>query len=281
METVNCYNCASEDSSFYASENGYTLVRCAKCKLLYVNNPPKNEDIQEAHKLGKHRGVDTIDVTGSFKNRKVAAYVRILAAFFADGTLEKPKTWLDIGCGHGEFLLALQRFSKGKVVARGLEPNVQKQKSAQRRGLDVSYFDLDKHTAEYDIISALNVYSHLPNPPTIISGWKTHLKTGGELFLETGDTAQLSSEDHYRPFYLPDHLSFASEEIVRGILERVGFEVLAVRKYPFIEVDFFSIAKEMAKVFWPNKASALKFMMNRKAGNTDMYIRARDRRSLL
>ena len=35
-----------------------------------------------------------------------------------------------------------------------------------------------------------------------------------------------------RPFYLPDHLSFASESIIIRILERLGFEILSVKKYP-------------------------------------------------
>jgi len=245
---------------------------------LFVNHRPIDEEIGQAHKLGVHRGMEVLEVTGTFNHIKISDYLEILEDIFENGLALDKKTWLDVGCGHGEFLVALKKFSKGRVIPKGVEPNIHKQKSAQKRGVDVSFFDLDKHTGKYDVISFLNVYSHLPNPPSSILSWKRLLKPGGELLLETGDTANFDSKDHYRPFYLPDHLSFASESIVINILERTGFEVISIKKYPYIKhkPNLISLAKEIVKVFWPNKKSLLKYIMKYEMyAHTDMYIRAK------
>ena len=104
---------------------------------------------------------------------------------------------------------------------------------------------------------------------------KKLLNPGGELILQTGDTANLSAETHYRPFYLPDHLSFASESIVIGILERLNFEILSIKKYPFIRFNLSSIAKELVKAFLPQYKSRIVYYF--KNSQTDMFIRARSK----
>lgn len=276
MINVSCYNCTSQSSTVYATENGYTLVKCTQCGLLYLNPRPSDDEITSAHKVGKHRGAETLDVTGYFDHGKVAFYKKVLADFSYNEFQNAPKTWLDIGCGHGEFLLALQQYSQGKISAKGLEPNVNKQKTALARGLDVSDFDMQSHTNQYDVLSILNVYSHLPDPVQSLTEWRRNLKPGGELWIETGNTAHLTSAQHYRPFYLPDHLSFASEEIVVSILNRTGFEVIDIKKYPFVRRNLVVVFKEMVKLLIPGKKSRLKYLLNFKLyTQTNMLIRAR------
>jgi tRNA G46 methylase TrmB len=84
-------------------------------------------------------------MTGTFDNAKVSSYFGVLGDLYGNELGNRERTWLDIGCGHGEFLVALQQFSNRQVTARGLEPNRDKQKSAINRGLEVSYFDLHNH----------------------------------------------------------------------------------------------------------------------------------------
>lgn len=273
MIDVDCYNCGLRDHVFYACENGYNLVKCLGCGLLYVSPRPAPEEITKANKYGIHRGQKTINVTKTFSRFKIDKNIRVLKDFYGSELSVNEKQWLDIGCGYGEFIIALRAVSKNRIKSKGLEPNIIKQKQAQKLGLDVSFFDLDHHNTRYDFISLLNVYSHLPNPVEELSNWKHLLKPRGELILETGDTAELESKDHYRPFNLPDHLSFASEKIVVNILENIGFSVLDIKKYPPLYMNPSVITKEVIKIFWPSKQSHLKYILNRCP--TDMYIRAK------
>ncbi len=275
MKISKCYNCLSEQNSFYAEENGFSLVKCSECGLLFVENPPSDDEISQAHKQGQHRGLTEFNMTGRFNDTKIGRYRDILADIF-QGELGNKKTWLDVGCGHGEFMMAIQKYSSRGILVKGTEPNIYKQESARKRGLNVNYFDLESHGEKYDVISMLNVYSHLPNPPIFIKSLKKLLNSGGELILETGDTAHLAAKNQYRPLYLPDHLSFASENIVVNILEKLDFEILGIHKYPFVQYDLKSIGKEIIKVFLPQYKSMLKYYFQGKIySQTDMFIRAR------
>lgn len=275
MKTKGCYYCGTGQHSFYAEENGFTLVKCSGCGLLYVDNRPDDDQISQAHKQGKHTGIKELDVTGVFSPGRLKVYRKVLDDLFG-GDLGNHRTWLDVGCGHGEFMLAVKRYAGGKVDVVGTEPNIHKQASARRKGLNVDYFDLETHAGRYDVISLLNVYSHLPDPPRFLESLKRLLNPGGELIVQTGDTADFSAAEHYRPFSLPDHLSFASQAIVEGILERLGFEVVSTRKYPYVRLELGSLLKEIIKALLPHFSSRLRYYVKwKKYSATDMYIRAR------
>ena len=72
-----------------------------------------------------------------------------------------------VGCGQGEFIAAVQKYDKG-VTVKGTEPNIHKQEMARKKGLNVFFFDIESHEEKYDVISMLNVYSHLPDPPAFL-----------------------------------------------------------------------------------------------------------------
>ena len=167
MITPACYCCGSSQNEFYVSENGFTLVKCSACGLLYVWPLPSNAERDEAVRLGVHRGEQDIRVTGSFSKRRVEPYLKILGDLYGEELQGRRLSWLDIGCGHGEFMVALRKFNP-RTQIRGLEPNVYKQKAAQKRNLDVSFFDIGSHRQRYDMLSLLNVYSHLPDPPSFL-----------------------------------------------------------------------------------------------------------------
>lgn len=275
MKISNCYNCGTEECTFYAEENGFSLVKCSACGLLYLQERPDDKEISQAHKQGMHTGLKELDVTGAFNGGKIATYLGVLEDMFK-GELDNKGAWLDVGCGHGEFIAAVQQYSQGKVDVRGTEPNIHKQKSAQERGLSVGYFDIESHGDKYDVISLLNVYSHLPDPSAFLESLKKLLIPGGELVVQTGDTADFTAEEHYRPFSLPDHLSFASERIVTDILKRLGFEILRISKYPCLRFSPKAIVKEIVKVFLPQYQSRIRYYVKwKRYSQTDMFIRAR------
>lgn len=284
MKNITCYNCHSEMRNFYAAENGYSLVKCCECGLLYLEERPGDTEISQAHKQGKHTGLIELDATGVFNDYKVQNYLSILNDIFK-GDLGSKKAWLDIGCGHGEFVVALQEYSSGSICATGSEPNIHKQESARERGLNIGYFDMESLEDKYDVISLLNVFSHLPDPPEFLKSLRKNLNQNGEILIETGDTADLAEKNHYRPFYLPDHLSFASEKIVTGILRRLGFEIISIHKYPYpnlpqLVVTPACLANEIIKTALPGYKSKFmeyyKIYSERKSwSKTDMYIRAR------
>jgi len=280
MVEVSCYSCGSTHHTLYATENGCRLVKCDGCGLLYVNPRPSDEEIEEGVRMGAHTGEQTLNSTGHYMSTKVAIYRKVLQEIYGTELKRRKQTWLDVGCGHGELLVALKEISRNNVAAKGVEPNRNKIVAARKKGLDVDCFDLASHDEHYDSISLLNVYSHLTNPAEFLRLVAQRLRPNGEVLLETGDSANLSVDEHPRPFLLPDHLSFASEQILLNMLRRTGFQIVSVSKYPALKLQFMKmrILIEVAKVFLPHKRSQVPDMYNQfrvAKHRTDMWVRAR------
>lgn len=278
---MECYICRSAEArtEFYAEENGFKMVRCLGCGLLFVEERPTDEAMTQAHQVGQHAGEELLDTTGGFRNRKVPMYVKILKDLY--GHQEQiPPNWLDIGCGHGEFLQALHNFSGGVVNAIGIEPNVIKRESGRQRGLKIECFDLDQCKQKYECISLLNVFSHLTDPPEILRRWSQLLRPSAEILLQTGDSAHLPAEQQLRPLLLPDHLSFASEKIVVEMLEDIGFDIVRICKYPYVPKTLGTLVRETAKLALGRKSHLAALFGKDQLGRTDMYIRARLRKPL-
>ena len=278
MIEVDCYICKSSKKEHYDSENGHNIVRCMECGLLYLNPRPEQSEINEASKSGMHKGDELLKVTGKFKEYLKTDYLSKLndfsyAIMFSE---DKKVSWLDIGCGHGEFVETLANFGGKNIDIVGLEPNIKKLEGARERGMDIKFFDLTTHQDKYDVISALNVYSHLPNPPEDIAKWCDMLNEGGELLLQTGDSAELTAEFHHKPYSLPDHLSFTSRKLLVELLENLGMEVLQVETYRMGQYPVFSaleLLKEIARFFLPGHVATFQFFP--KYPDIDMWIRAK------
>lgn len=272
MISSSCYSCGVRSHIPYAEENGFFLVKCTGCGLLFVSNPPAETETIAAHIQGKHRGDREFESTFRFDSSKLKRYDRALTDLLGDVPLRGD--WLDVGCGHGEFMLAVKRRALESLKIRGSEPNLAKRLSAKGRGLDVDFLDLESLDADFDTVSLLNVYSHLPNPPEFLGKVKRRLRSGGELILETGDTADMPSSVHHRPLYLPDHLSFASEAIIRNLLTRLGFEVIKVSKFPLLQPTALWRIKQMVKMVVPGKTPDW-HLTREEYSAVDMWIRAR------
>ncbi len=150
--------------------------------MLYLNPRPGQDEIDAATKSGMHRGDELLEVTGAFKDYLKDIYLDHLKDFNYSNLFNQNKTiaWLDIGCGHGEFVQALNEIGGEAIEVLGLEPNEKKRQGAIDRGLNVDFFDTTQHDGTYDVISALNVYSHLPNPPEDIAQRCGKLNEGAE-----------------------------------------------------------------------------------------------------
>jgi SAM-dependent methyltransferase len=257
------------------SENGFTMVKCQGCGLLYVRERPDDNSIRDATAIGQHHGDETLDANVRYNAAVYPEYRKVLRQIF------KPdfgdiRSWLDVGCGYGEFIDVVRELSSGKIEMFGSEPNVTKQNAAKNRGLKVGYFDLDSHEMRYDMVSLLNVYSHLPDPAQFIGTLKRVIKPGGEFLIQTGDAAKFTASEILKPLCLPDHLSFASEKIVSDILNRNGFEVVSVNKFPDLPINMKKIVKEIVKYILPKYDSYIKYYLNwHKYQDSRMYIRAK------
>ena len=242
LEHVACPCCSADEPTPWAEDGGYTVQRCERCAFLYVSPRPALETIDEAAQTGLHdteRG--RYDAAGGgFSPRKVELFEERLRALYPDGELARRTVrWLDVGCGFGELVAAVETTAGPGSVAEGIDPCLPKVHVAQDRGLNVSATSLEDLEGPYDVISLINVFSHLPDPLSFLAQLRGLLDPRGELVLVTGNAADLRADQYPDPLLLPDHLVFAGEEHLLSITEQLGFEATGVHRYPYFYRDPF------------------------------------------
>jgi len=227
LEDVGCYLCGSKASRLWGEENGYTAVRCVNCGLVYTSPRPPNEEIDEAAQTGLHsteRG--QLDVVGRYNRRVERRYHAYLTTLFAGAAPSDQMSWLDIGTGFGEMLIAVTSLLPEGSRVEGIEPCLPKVEEARKRGLNVAPRRMEEIEDTYDVISLMNVYSHLPDPIEFLTRLRRLLRDGGELVLLTGNGGDLERSEYPGPLTLPDHLSFVGHVHLREVLSQAGYDVV-------------------------------------------------------
>lgn len=139
--------------------------------------------------------------------------------------------WLDVGAGYGEILEAVSRLAPSGSVISGLEPMKPKADAARARGLNVEQAYLSSSHPKVDIVTIVDVFSHIPDFNAFLGDVRAVLEIGGELFLETGNLADLDHRSEFpEELGVPDHLVFAGKRQIAQYLERAGFEILRVEE---------------------------------------------------
>lgn len=228
-ETITCPICEASGFRPWAEENGWSAVRCLKCECVYVNPRPSASEISEAARTGLHSTEDgRINTTGRFWSGKARNFKNRLALLSQEPRELGPSPrWMDIGCGFGELLIAVRELLPSARI-EGLEPSEPKRRFAIRKGLSVSerpLASLPSHA--YDVVSLMNVFSHLPDPKSFLREMTRILKPGGCLIILTGNGADVERCNYPGPLYLPDHLVFAGQNILSSLLARQGFTVVS------------------------------------------------------
>ena len=207
-------------------------VKCRSCALVYVNPMPDAADISEANKIGVHHTqAGELIVTTHRKPKKVGMYSRIVANMFREEIAAgHPMRWLDIGAGYGELVEAVSKVLPPGSHVEGIEPMAAKVAVADSLGLAITDTPLSQVEGRFDVISLINVFSHIPDFKSFLSEILDKLSENGLLLIETGNAADLKSRADYPDLlYLPDHLVFGGVSQIRSMLAASGFTLDKVR----------------------------------------------------
>ena len=233
LEEIPCPYCQSGENEYWASENGFSAVRCQNCRLLYVNPRPRQDSIDAAVKTGHHKEIEGgLTVIAKRNPSKVKSYAddfrNILSDVWETGS---PVSILDVGAGYGEVVEALVSLAPAGSRVEGIEPMTPKVEVARQSGLKVREAYIADVQDKYDVVTLINILSHIPDFREFLEELKTVIKPGGELIIETGNVAELDrAADVPSELNLPDHLVFAGEDHCIGFLKDAGFDVIGVHR---------------------------------------------------
>ena len=249
MESLNevqntcCPCCYSSEFIFWASERGFVVSRCKQCDILLLNPMPDMESVALAVGTGfhVHDGI-TLNVRSRRIEKKVTRYRQYFVSRFNDICFSgQPITWLDVGCGYGEVLEAVSgTLPQGSSIV-GVEPMQHKVEAARACGLEVISGYLEPYKFKANVISMIDIFSHIWDFRTLLKVASTNIAPGGEVFIETGNLADLSKRDEFPgELGLPDHMIFGGERHIVKYLTDAGFEIVFIDRIRIDTVgDFF------------------------------------------
>lgn len=224
---IACPYCESSRSTPWGEERGFHVVRCADCAFLFMNPSLDRADISKAVETGFHAEAEGMDVRAHRHEGKVRQYRALFADLCSDMWRDgAPVHWLDVGAGYGEIVEAVFQLAPAESVVEGLEPMGPKAADARSRGLRITQDYLRPGHPPVDVISSIDVFSHVPDYRAFLRDVAGALKPGGRVIIETGNLADVSTRGEF-PFELglPDHLTFAGKAHLVGLLQETGFEV--------------------------------------------------------
>lgn len=230
---IPCPLCRADRHQPWGKENGFACVRCDACGILYVNPRPVSDHIDRAVQLGVHAEEQAgLNVIGTRAAWKVRTFQRVLHRMFPEFREGgAPIRWLDVGAGFGEFVEAVASVAPRGSVCEGIEPMIPKTEAAQKRGLPIRAVYMQDINETFDFVSLIDVFSHIPDFHAFLEDTKKLLKPGGEIFIKTGNAAELPSRSQFPgPLTLPDHLVFAGERHLERYLRGAHFQVTQIRR---------------------------------------------------
>ncbi len=238
-----CCNLCGEgvDISFLYKRNGYTILRCNSCGLVYLADIPSQEVLSQLYSTNFFRS------TSKFKNApnnpsRINAIARV-EWILETATGVGRDAWLDIGCASGEFLLAAKNHVR---ALHGNDVSAFAVEQAKKYGLTHlrvgDFASLKYKPAQYDLISMWDVLEHVRDPKAFLKKAYRLLKPNGYLVLSTGDVDSLTSRIMGRFWHLmipPFHTHYFSAKTLHRYLDKTGFSQITIT-YPgkHVPLDF-------------------------------------------
>lgn len=226
-----CEVCDSSSHSELYVVNGYRIVRCTRCGLVFVADCPTPEQLLGLYDESYYEDPAAVGYGGygEAEDRKRHHNRSLLAEI---ERLRAPGDLLELGCAYGYFLDEARE--RGWRV-QGVEPSAHAVAySRERLELDVTQgtlTDLPVQPNSVDAVALWDVIEHLPNPRNTIEVATAWLRPGGVLGLSTGDIGSLSARLHGADWSLmtpPWHQFYFTRPTLRRLLGRCGLEVVKI-----------------------------------------------------
>jgi SAM-dependent methyltransferase len=227
-----CDLCGSTGQAVLYEIDGYPIVRCEQCGLVFVGRAETAEELAQFYDAEYWEDPEAAEGYGGYaaaEGRKRHHFGGLLAEVEA---LRPVGDLLEIGSAYG-FFLDEARLRGWRV--RGIEPSPHAARHAREQlGLEISstpFSQLAVEPGAVDCIAIWDVIEHLPDPRATVEAAHAWLRPGGVLALSTGDVRSLTARLHGRDWSLlapPWHQFYFSRNTMKRLLTDVGFDVLRI-----------------------------------------------------
>ena len=220
-----CPVCGKKNSyqKTYKIDEGKQIAICA-CGLQAILPPPTREEIRKIY------GEEYYDICGMehFQNAfdlKLKTCERLINGINRPVKTSGNPCHLDIGCAFGYMIEAATSAgydSQGIEISPAADVAVQLGYKVRKDTVKDAAFPEES----FQLITAVDVLEHIPEPREWLQECKRILKKGGVLLLVTPDCASLTAHvlRNKWPHYKVEHLYYYSPRTLKRLLVSIGFD---------------------------------------------------------
>jgi 2-polyprenyl-3-methyl-5-hydroxy-6-metoxy-1,4-benzoquinol methylase len=244
QEVTECNFCDSSGQTLYLESNvpswharkPMRLVECTNCGLVYISPRPELVALYKSYIQGSEAAqrltkakLERTNVH-SFHREQVEIAVKYLGY--------RPKRLYDMGCGAGTIMMAARDLG---IEAYGNDINKASVDMLHEMGLNARHGftqDIEMPDAPMDIIINFDYLEHTYRPFDDLKRCLSLLKPGGLMHLRT---LYLDCPDHRQNgeawnMFGCGHFYFFTEDVLKTMVERAGFEVIDTKTDEMISV---------------------------------------------
>jgi SAM-dependent methyltransferase len=203
----------------------WSYLRCRECGLVSLSPKPSPNEYKDSYKEYLPREAGEIKKW----SRTMAPVIARSVSLIKDRFKGQTGRLLDIGCGYGFFLKAMQSEgweTEGVEISETGRNYATNQLGIKIYGNPLEELKLPENT--YHVVTLFYVVEHVPDPPELIRNIRRILKPGGMLLLRWPHTTPLvklmgplsKSLDLY---HTPYHLYDFSPRTIKRLLTSCGF----------------------------------------------------------
>ena len=234
-QTEKCAVCGSVDVHEIGTKVGsfrkgyvFRFYQCAHCFFSFVGNPWTEYDRIYSQAYYSGDGADPLadyayeldNPNDTIRQYEWRGILNIAGSLLG---ADRNVTWLDYGCGHGGLVRYANQAGLSGCIGfeEGHIADV-----ARRRGVPiVKREDLVDMHGKFDLVTAIEVIEHVPNPIEFLSSIRALLKPGGILLLTTGNAKPYRNAiSNWSYASVPEvHVSFFEPDTLALALKKSGF----------------------------------------------------------
>lgn len=222
-----CVVCDAQAPTFLFSKDGYSIVQCRHCELVYVGEDPAGIDFEKIYDESYYTGGSHqvfSNYLGEERPRRASARRRVWALRL----LRRSGRLLDVGCAAGFFLAEARRY----YTVQGVELSEFSSTFARDHfGLEVFTGTMQQArlpAKSFDLITLWDVIEHVPDPDAVLAEAARLLKADGRLILTTGDIGSAYAQRKGAQWHLlapPWHMYYFSRDTIEKLGAKAGLKV--------------------------------------------------------
>tara|TARA_B110000240_G_scaffold172948_1_gene198358 strand:- start:1330 stop:2301 length:972 start_codon:yes stop_codon:yes gene_type:complete len=266
FEYVTCYQCNSDDYSFFlkgeedltGKEGEFKYVKCKNCELVYQNPRIAMDQIKEfydgeyiAHRKKKNWGLLTPLYEWAM-NKHDRDKEKIVAKHIA---LNSDTEILDVGCAVGTFLLHLHKKYDSKISGVDFKEGLDYPGFDKIEFYEGLFYEQQIKNERYDAVTMWHFLEHCYDPNKSIQMAKKVLKKNGKLIIEVPrlDSATFTLFGRKWPgVQAPQHTVLYDKKALIRIIEKNGFKVSTYLPYGAFPPYFYIFAASYFKTIGKN-----------------------------